>query len=205
MAILLPLLLLALMVLIVALLYPTGLWGNALNLVNAVIAALLATNFWEPVSSTIKGVMPSLVFVVDIFVLWLLFAGIFFGLRFATDAVSKVKVRFPKPVELGGNIFFAVWTAWVVVCFATMTLHTAPCREFLAADFRPSSRCFSAFIPIVSGWALRKKMSLGTFSRSRRSCIRSAGRIHAQVRRAPQPVRTSKRRLRPSPRRTPRR
>ena len=171
MAILMPVLLLALLVLIVALLYPTGLWGNVLNLVNAVIAGLLATNLWEPVAGKIKSIMPSLVFVVDIFVLWLLFAVIFFAMRFATDNVSKIKVRFSKPVELGGNILFAAWTAWVVVCFATFTLHTAPLsREFMGGGFQAEQPMFFGLSPDRMWLGFVQKMSLGAFRAARSTC-----------------------------------
>jgi hypothetical protein len=166
MAMLLPVLLLGLIVLIAALLYPSGLWGNAINLVNAVMAGLLAMNFWEPLAGAIKKMMPSAVFVVDVFVLWLLFAGIFFALRMATDAVSKYKVRFPKPVELGGNVLFAVWTAWVVACFATTSLHTAPLsREFMAGGFQPEQPMFFGFFPDRLWLGFTQEESEGAFSR----------------------------------------
>jgi hypothetical protein len=166
MALLLPILLFVLFVLIVGLLYPTGMWGNAINLVNVVTAALLATNFWEPVAGWIKQGMPSAVFVVDVFVLWLLFAFFAFGLRFATDAVSQVKVRFPKPVELAGNVLFAAWTAWVVVCFATMTLHTAPlAREFMGGGFQPEQPSFFGSSPDRLWLGFVQKESEGAFSR----------------------------------------
>ncbi|HWC90222.1 MAG TPA: hypothetical protein VG433_11215 [Pirellulales bacterium] len=166
MAMLLPILLFVLLILIVGLLYPTGLWGNAINLINVVTAALLATNFWEPVAGAIKSAMPSLVYLVDIFVLWLLFALFAFGLRFATDAVSKYKVRFPKPVELGGNVLFALWTAWVVICFGTMTLHTAPlAREFMGGGFRPEQPTFFGFSPDRLWLGFVQKESEGAFAR----------------------------------------
>jgi hypothetical protein len=166
MAMLLPILLFVLLILIVGLLYPTGMWGNAINLINVVTAALLATNFWEPVAGAIKGTMPSLVYIVDIFVLWLLFALFAFGLRFATDAVSKYKVRFPKPVEIGGNVVFAAWTAWVVICFGTMSLHTAPlAREFMSGGFRPEQPTFFGFAPDRLWLGFVQQESAGAFSR----------------------------------------
>ena len=58
MAILLPIIILLIMLMVVALLMPYGLWGNAINLINVVTAALLATNFWEPASSWLTGKIP---------------------------------------------------------------------------------------------------------------------------------------------------
>ncbi|HEY5314354.1 MAG TPA: hypothetical protein VIK18_17605 [Pirellulales bacterium] len=166
MAMLFPILLLVLFILIAALLFPSGLWGNAINLVNVVTAALLATNFWEPVAGWIKGVMPSAVYIVDIFVLWLLFALFAFGLRFATDAVSKYKLRFPKPVEMGGSVLFAAWTSWVVICFGTMTLHTAPlAREFMSGGFQPEQPSFFGFSPDRLWLGFVQTESEGAFAR----------------------------------------
>lgn len=55
-----------------------------------------------------------------------MFAASYAVLRLFTDRISKVRVRFFKPVEIFGGIFFGLWTAWIVMSFALMTLHMAP-------------------------------------------------------------------------------
>ena len=39
----------------VAMLYAEGMWGNAIRLVNVITAALLATNFYEPLGNWLEN------------------------------------------------------------------------------------------------------------------------------------------------------
>ncbi|MBI3838615.1 MAG: CvpA family protein [Planctomycetia bacterium] len=126
-------------------LYNSGLWSNTLSLINVVTAALLATNYFEPLAGWLDKQVPSFTYVWDFAAIWLIFAASMMALRAATDYVSRVKVRFFPPVDQVGSILFACWIAWVMVCFTTMTLHTAPlARNFLDGAFQPEpdSRMF---------------------------------------------------------------
>jgi hypothetical protein len=166
MAILFPVIILVVLLLVVALLLPYGLWGNAINLINVVTAALLATNFWEPASTWLTGKMPSLMFLADIFVLWILFGAILFGMRTATDFLSRIKLRFPPLVERAGNVFFAVWVGWVLVCFLTMSLNMAPlAREFAFGGFKPETGSFFGIYPDRLWLGFVQRMSTGPFYR----------------------------------------
>jgi len=166
MAILFPVVLVVVLLLVVALLLPSGLWSNAINLINVVTAALLATNFWEPVSSWVTSKAPSMMFLTDIFVLWILFGAFLFGLRSATDFVSKIKLRFPPLVERVGNVFFAVWVGWVLVCVLSMSLHMAPlAREFAFGGFKPEVGSFFGFYPDRMWLGFAQRMSMGPFYR----------------------------------------
>ena len=75
----------------------------------------------------------------------------------ATDYMSTVKVKFFMPVEKVGGQLMAIWVSWVVVCFTTMTLHTAPlARNFLGGAFQARCRtrkCSSASGRTACGWA----------------------------------------------------
>jgi hypothetical protein len=166
MAILLPVLLLFVMVLLVALTFPSGLWGNLINLVNVVTAALLATSLWEPLARMLKSAMPSGVYLWDIFALWGLFAVFALVFRLATDQVSKVKLHFPKALDLAGSVFFGVWTAWVFVCFMAMSLHTAPLsREFMSGGFKAEQPMFFGLSPDRIWLGFVQKESDGAFAR----------------------------------------
>jgi uncharacterized membrane protein required for colicin V production len=166
MAILFPVILAVVMLLIVALLLPYGFWGNVINLINVVTAALLATNFWEPVSSWITKNMPSMMFLTDIFIIWILFGVILFAMRAATELLSKIKLRFPPLVERLGNVFFAGWVGWVLVCFMCMTLHMAPlAREFAFGGFKPEAGCFFGLYPDRMWLGFMQRMSTGPFTR----------------------------------------
>lgn len=167
MTLILPLLLFLLFVAIAATLYPEGMWGNAITLINVVTAALLATNFWEPLARLIEEYVPSFTFFWDFLMLWTLFALIFGLMRLVTDKLSRTKVRFIKVVDQVGGGFFAAWVGWVVVCFAAMSLHTAPlARNFMFGGFDPETRMMLGLAPDRKWLGFMQQMSLGPFSRT---------------------------------------
>jgi colicin V production protein len=116
----------------------SGLWSNTITLINVITSALLATNYFEPLADWFDTQDSRFTYVWDFFALWLIF-GVSMGLlRAATDYMSPVKVKFFMPVDKGGGILLALWSSWVMVCFVTMTLHTAPlARNFLDGSFQP--------------------------------------------------------------------
>jgi len=126
MAMLLDLALLGIIGICVALLHGEGLWGNALTFVNTTISALLAFSFFEPLANLAQQHLPSFTYFWDFLSLWLLFAASMGILQQLSKMLSKVKVRFRKPVALVGAYFFALLTGWVLTCFTAATLHTAP-------------------------------------------------------------------------------
>jgi len=144
-----------------------GMWSNAIVLFNVVTAALLATNFWEPVVAWVMTKQPGGVYVWDYLALWGLFAGSYMALRTVTDTVSRVRVRFPKPVDVAGSWFFAAWVGWVMICFTAMTMHTAPLsKNFLFGGFTPEKRMFFETSPDRLWLGFMQKMSQGSFARS---------------------------------------
>jgi hypothetical protein len=154
----------------VAMLYNEGIWSNALRLINVIMAALLATNFFEPVARWLDDMVPSCTYVWDFLSLWVLFAVFVTVFRLLTDQISQVKVRFLGIVDQIGGAFLAVWIAWVMVCFTTMTLHTAPLsRNFLFGGFNAEERMFMGFAPDRQWLGFMQKMSMGTFSSSARA------------------------------------
>jgi hypothetical protein len=145
-----------------------GLWSNTLTLVNVITSALLATNYFEPVADFFEDKNASMTYVWDFFALWLVFGASMVILRAMTDSVSKVKVRFFVPVEKAGGILMALWTAWIVICFTTMTMHTAPlARSFLGGSFQPDADATMLFglgpDRVWLGWVNRE--SRGALSR----------------------------------------
>lgn len=103
-----------------------GLWGGIVMLVNVLLAATLATAWYESLAGLIKPWLTSYDYVLDIVCLWALFAAILAALREVTDRVSRTKVRFAPQVERFGAPIAAVLAAWVVVCFTAASLHVAP-------------------------------------------------------------------------------
>jgi uncharacterized membrane protein required for colicin V production len=166
MSMLFPIACLVLMVAVFASLMQQGLWGNVLNFFNTVTAALLATNFFEPVASYLTKMVPSGTMFWDFVSIWLVFSLALLVLKMATDQLSKVKVRFRKPVDMAGGYFFAIWTAYVFLAFTTATLHTAPLsREFMWGGFRPEDPVFFGLKPDRQWLAFVQTVSRGSLAR----------------------------------------
>ena len=164
---LLTILLLVILLACMATLYTEGMWSNAIRLINVVTAALLATNFFEPVAQWLDDWQPSYTYVWDFLALWGLFALFTIIFRVLTDQLSQVKVRFLNVADRIGSAFFALWIGWVMVCFTMMTLHAAPlARTFLFGGFKPEERMFMGLAPDQQWLGFVQKESLGAFCRS---------------------------------------
>lgn len=152
----------------VGFLYPEGMWSNAIRLINVVTAGLLATNYWEPVARLAdNSVSESFTFFWDFISLWGLFAVFLVIFRVATNSLSRVKVRFLKIADRIGGVAFAVAVGWVMVCFITFSLHTAPlCRNFLFEGFKPGEANFVGLAPDKMWLGFAGYCAAGVFSTS---------------------------------------
>lgn len=167
MAAILPFLMILLVFACVATLYSEGMWSNAISLINVVTAALLATNFFEPLANRLDQWDNTYTYVWDFLSLWVLFAVFLIILRTLTDKVSRVQVRFLKIVDRIGAGILAVWIGWVMVCFTMMTLHTAPLsRVFLFDGFKAEEKMIGGMAPDRQWLGFVQKESLGAFCRS---------------------------------------
>ena len=146
-----------------------GIWNNVIALVNTLFAALLATNSYERLANFLDANMPEFTYLWDFISLWALFA-LFAGLfQLLTNFLSGVKMRFKKPFDIAGGYLLSIWTAWIFICFATMTLHTAPLpRTALFGSFQatPESSVFLGMAPDRQWLALMHNYSQTTFSKS---------------------------------------
>jgi len=128
-----------------------GAWGAGIMLINVLVAALLATNFWEPIAAMLLSTSAGGEFFWDFFVLMGLFCVIVMVLRTATDKISRKRVQLPKMVDLGAGYFFAAWTGWVLVCFLSMAAQTAPLpRNFMG--FEPEQNNFLGVVAPDRMW-----------------------------------------------------
>jgi len=141
MSFLFPVLLFLIFVACVAFIFGEGMWGAALRLVNVVTAALLATNFWEPVARLLEGTIgSSFTYWWDFLSLWVIFAVSLVILRLLTRRLSQVNVRFLSLADRIGGVVFAVCVGMTMVAFTTFTLHTAPLAEkFMFGGFDPNN------------------------------------------------------------------
>ena len=139
----------------------SGLWSNTITLVNVLLAGLIATSYFEPLADFFDKREPSWTYLWDFFAFWLVFIFAMVLLRMATDFTSRIKVKFFMPVDRAGGIIMALWVSWVMVCFATATLHVAPlARNFLGGAFqpKPTSRMLFELGPdqVWLGWVHRE-------------------------------------------------
>ncbi len=103
-----------------------GLWSGVLATVNAVIAGIVATAFYEPAAQFMQELMFGATFYVDFFCLAAIF-GVTFGiLRSITDNIARRQLHFPPLVNQIGGVVAAVVCGWVTVSFLSMGLHMAP-------------------------------------------------------------------------------
>ena len=148
-----------------------GLWSNAIKLFNVILAAMLATNYFEPLADFLTAKAPTYTYVWDLLSVWAIFCIALALMQTITDRLSRVQVRFRKPVETAGGIFFACWVGWMMICFTTFTLHLAPMsRSFLGDSFgaSPDSSTFFGLDPDRKWLAFMHTMSLdGSLAKSR--------------------------------------
>jgi len=165
---LLTAILFVIMFMCIALMWNEGLWGSALMFVNVLFAGMLAMNFYEPVANYLEKLAPSLTYAFDFLSLWAVFVAALLVLRTVTDQASRHAVRFKVPLEIGGQVGFAILTAWVFACFTMATLHTAPlARTALRGSFepRPLESSFLGLHPDRYWLAWIHSRSLGALSR----------------------------------------
>jgi uncharacterized membrane protein required for colicin V production len=126
----------------------SGLWGNLIMIFNVILAALIATNYFEPLAGWLDDQMPSYTFFWDFLAMWGIFALAVVVLRAITDTLSSVKVRFKKPVELAGGLVCGAVVGWLMVCFTLFSLHTAPLAPFfIKGAFNPAANMFFNLAP----------------------------------------------------------
>ena len=63
-----------------------GLWHNLITFINVIIAALLATNLWEPIARGWEGMFPTFSYLVDFISLWGVFVLVLIALRLLTES-----------------------------------------------------------------------------------------------------------------------
>ena len=156
------------MIIVVAEIGKDGLWHSLLTFFNVLFAGTLTMNFFEPLALRLDVMMPSFSYFADFLAFWGLFIGFSLSMRLLTQTLSKVRVRFLKPVDLVGGLFFGLWTGWIMVSLVATSLHLAPLavNSFDGnGQASPESRMFW-FAPDRNWLSLMQKTSQGSFARS---------------------------------------
>jgi hypothetical protein len=141
--------LIVIVVFIFGALWNQGLWNNTISLFNVILAAIIATCFFEPVAQLLTTMaLPSAVHAWDILSAGLLFIVSYSVLKLLTDRLSKYRVRFHPVAEKVGGAIVALWIGWTAVCFICFTLHLAPLtRNFLNGGFNAEEKMFFGLQP----------------------------------------------------------
>jgi uncharacterized membrane protein required for colicin V production len=150
----------------VASLFNDGLWSNAIRLVNVILAALLAMNYFEPLAAALDDWQPTYTFVWDFLSLWALFAVFAIILTILTNSLSRVKVKFLKIVDQIGGLVLSLWIGWVMVCFTLTTLHTAPLSHDFAGFAVDKDEKMFLVGPDRLWLAFTQKQSMGMYGHS---------------------------------------
>lgn len=142
----LTLILLAVFGTVTAALWKEGIWSSLVMLLNVILAATLATAWYEKLVAVLEPRLPSFTYLLDFVALWGLFCLLLLGLREATDRISRTRVKLRRPVELFGGPLVAALVGWVMTCFTAATLHTAPVPRDVVQP-TPESRMFFGLAP----------------------------------------------------------
>lgn len=163
MAWLLTLLMVVVIAACVGFLYRDGMWGNAVRCVCAFMAAILATNFFEPVARILEDSFgPKLTYFYDFVSFWLIFIATFLILHILTCYAAHVKVRFNQYLDIGGSVVFSLIIGILVWNMFLFSLHLAPLgtKPFGTEIVQNGN-------PRGAGWAaVMRQLSAGVFSRS---------------------------------------
>jgi hypothetical protein len=147
-------------VICVAFLRGEGLWGNLLTLFNVLFAALFAMNFFEPMANAMDSKVPSFTYFLDFMSMWIVFLVTFVLLKLGTRLISGYKVRFRKPMEMAGSYVVSALVGWVMVCFVTASLHTAPLpKTAFGGGFDPNRRMVFGMAPDIKWLAFVNAVS----------------------------------------------
>jgi len=152
----------------VAFVFNEGLWSAAILFFNVLLAAVLATTLFEPVANLLDSMMPSLTYFSDFVAIWVTFAVCLVVLRLATDLTARHRVRFKKPVDMAGGIFFAAWIGWLMVQFTLFTVHLSPLgRNSMGFQEKPDTRMFFGLAPDRNWLAfIHRQTKEGAFMRT---------------------------------------
>ncbi len=134
----------------VAFLWNEGMWSNTLTLMNVLLAALVATNYFEPAADLLDKNLPAYTYMLDFLAIWGIFVIAFSILRAATDQLSTTQVKFKLPIEQAGRALTAAAVGVCMICFTLVTLHTAPlARTAFKGSFQaePLSNNFLGMAP----------------------------------------------------------
>lgn len=106
-----------------------GLWGAALMFFNALFAAMITLNFYEPLAQMIASNVEFLSGYADALCILLIFTISLLILRLATENLAPAMVRFPMPLYHAGRFVFAVLGSCVTMGMILIALDASPVNK----------------------------------------------------------------------------
>ncbi len=145
--------------LVAASLWFSGFWSSLIATINIVLAACVASAFFEPVANQIEYSgrnSQTYTYMIDFVVLWVLFFVAAIFIRALTDSFSAVRLRFDPITEMAGRTIMSLAAAWIFICFLHFTLNTAPLppKTTTASNMMSPDRIWLGFLQSRSRGAL---------------------------------------------------
>ncbi len=110
-----------------AMMVQMGIWSNLITLLAIVIGGITAFGVHQPLVVMIdERTGGSYTYLLDFFVLWLVFAVVVGLIKLIAGRLSRNRVNFPDNVDNFGGAALAAFTGYVMLCFAMATFHAAP-------------------------------------------------------------------------------
>ena len=106
-----------------------GLWGAALMFFNALFAALITMNCYEPLAQVIGTNVSFLSGYADALCILLIFTVTLLLMRLATEAMAPSMIRFPAPVFHLGRIIFGFAGSMVTMGVLLLALDASPVNK----------------------------------------------------------------------------
>lgn len=115
-----------------------GLWGAALMLFNALFAAMVALNCYEPLAQLIATNVSFLSGMADAMCILVIFTVTLLIMRLITENLAPSMVRFPMPLYHLGRIVFALGGSLVTTGILLIALDASPVQKriFGAMDYK---------------------------------------------------------------------
>jgi hypothetical protein len=108
-----------------------GLWGNFLALGCVMFSILIAVGWWEDLAQLFALKLPSWMFYMDCFAIWLIFIVSLFILDSITRSLSRVSVFYGEQIEKIGNGVVLFLLGTTIYIFFLFTENLSPVGDLL--------------------------------------------------------------------------
>jgi hypothetical protein len=142
-----------------------GLWGAALMFFNALFAALISFNFYEPLAQLVVDNLSFAANFADSLSMMLLFVVSLLLLRMTTESVAPSMVRFPTPVYHVGRVVFGLGASMITMGMLLLGYQASPVQKKMLGvmdyKYEPMykerfDRDFLAFFQYTSGYTFAR-------------------------------------------------